>query len=87
MGRQLNIRSERARELAIRVAKRRNVPITRAVEQALAEADARDEAEQRESRAATRELWNRLLEEDWKHLNDSDFKVEDLYDPETGLPV
>jgi hypothetical protein len=29
-----------------------------------------------------------LLEEGWKHLDpDCDFKIEDLYDPETGLPV
>lgn len=31
--------------------------------------------------------WLSLLEEDWKRLNDSDFKIEDLYDPETGLPA
>lgn len=87
MGRQLNIRSDEACELASQIAKRRSTSITDAVLLALRELDARDEVEQGESRDATRERWNRLLEEDWKHLNDSDFKIEDLYDPETGLPA
>ena len=87
MGRQLNIRSDRAYELANRIAQRRKIPVSQAVERVLEEADLREQQEQRETRERKLARWNLLLEEGWKHLNDSDFKIEDLYDPETGLPA
>jgi hypothetical protein len=87
MGRQLNIRSDQAYELATRIAARRETSITDAVLLALTELDARDESHARETREEKRARWNQLLEEGWKQLNDSDFRIEDLYDPETGLPA
>jgi hypothetical protein len=88
MGRQLNIRSDRAYELATRLAAERGTPVARVVEEAL-DALAAADAQQREaSKQAKLKHWMELLEEGWKHLDpDCDFKIEDLYDPETGLPV
>lgn len=88
MGRQLNIRSDQAYELATRIAARRETSITDAVLQALTALNARDEAEERETKEQKLARWMALLEEDWKHLDPNcDFKIEDLYDPETGLPA
>jgi len=88
MGRQLNIRSDRARALAAELAERHNKPITRIVEEALeAYAKAEQGGEAAEDREATLRRWRELLEVTWANLNDSDFKIEDLYDPETGLPA
>jgi len=88
MGRQLNIRSDRAYDLATRLAAERGIPVARVVEEAL-DALAASDAEQREAaKQAKLKHWMSLLEEDWKHLDpDCDFKIEDLYDPDTGLPV
>lgn len=87
MGRQLNIRSDEAYELATRIAQRRNGSITQVVVQALAELDARDLAGEQETREQKLARWKRLLAEDRKHFDPNcDFKIEDLYDPETGLP-
>ncbi len=80
MPRQLNIRSDRAVELARDLAARHRKPIARVVEEAL-------EAYGGETKEERLERWKKMLEEDRKHLNDSDFEIEDLYDPETGLPV
>ena len=88
MGRQLNIRSDRARALAAELAARHNKPVTRIVEEALeAYAEAQKGGEEAEDREAKLSRWRDLLEETWANLNDSDFKIEDLYDPETGLPT
>lgn len=88
VGRQLNIRSDQAYQLATRIAGRRNGSITQAVVQALAELDARDSAAEEGTKEQTLARWMALLEEDWKHLDPScDFKIEDLYDPVTGLPA
>ena len=88
MGRQLNIRSDRAYELATKLADERGTAVSRIVEEAL-ERMARDDEERAEAKAqATLRHWKELLEEGWKHLDpDCDFKIEDLYDPETGLPA
>lgn len=88
MGRQLNIRSDRAFELATRLAAERGTAVTRVVEEAL-EQLARADEEQAEAKAqATLRRWMELLEEGWKQRDpDCDFKIEDLYDPETGLPA
>lgn len=82
MGRQLNIRSDRAYEIATAIAHKEGKSITAVVEEALA-------AYQRATETSEERLarWKALLEEDWKNLNDSDFEIEDLYDPETGLPA
>jgi hypothetical protein len=82
MGRQLNIRSDRAYELANELAAREGKSITAIVETALAAY--REATQPREGRLAH---WKKLLEEDRKNLSDSGFKIEDLYDPETGLPA
>jgi hypothetical protein len=88
MGRQLNIRSDRARALAAELAARHSKPVTRIVEEALeAYAKADRGKEEREDRETTLRQWRELLEEDRKYLNDSDFEIDDLYDPETGLPA
>lgn len=86
MGRQLNIRSDRAHALAAELAARHNKPVARIVEEAL-EAYATLKAPAEQDREAKLRHWRELLEEDRKHLNDSDFEIDDLYDPETGLPV
>jgi hypothetical protein len=82
MGRQLNIRSDRAYQLASELADRQGKSITRVVEEALVAYQAANETSQQ--RLAR---WTELLQETWDNLNDSDFKIEDLYDPETGLPA
>jgi hypothetical protein len=85
VGRQLNIRSDRARALAAELAARHNKPVARIVEDAL-EAYAATEAGT-EDRDATLRQWQALLEEDRRHLDNGGFEIEDLYDPETGLPA
>jgi hypothetical protein len=82
IGRQLNIRSDRAYQLAAELAGRQGKSITRVVEEALVAY--RAATEPHGERLAR---WEAQLEETWKHLNDSNFKIEDLYDPETGLPA
>ena len=88
MGRQLNIRSDRAFELATRLAAERGTPVARIVEEALERlARAADEQAEAEVQATLKE-WRALLEEGWKQLDPNcEFKIEDLYDPETGLPA
>ena len=82
MGRQLNIRSDRAYEIAAALAEKEGKSITAIVEAALAAyQQANETSEERLAR------WKAQLEETWANLNDSDFKIEDLYDPETGLPA
>jgi hypothetical protein len=82
MGRQLNIRSDRAYDIAAALAEQQGKSITAIVEEALA-------AYQTATEAPSDRLkrWEAMLEETWESLNDSDFKIEDLYDPETGLPA
>lgn len=82
MGRQLNIRSDRAYEIASALSKKQRKSITTVVEEALAAYQAANE-----TRGETFARWKKMLEKDWKNLNDSDFRIEDLYDPETGLPA
>ena len=82
MGRQLNIRSDRAYEIAAALAEKEGKSITAVVEAALAAyQQANETSEERLAR------WKAQLEETWANLNDSDFKIDDLYDPETGLPA
>jgi hypothetical protein len=80
MARQLNIRSDRAVELARNLAARHRKPIARVVEEAL-------EAFGGETKQARLERWTRMLEEGRKQLSESDssFEIEDMYD-EDGLP-
>jgi hypothetical protein len=82
MGRQLNIRSDRAYALASELSKKQHKSITKVVEEALAAYQAANETQ-----SETVARWRELLEQDWANLNDSDFRIEDLYDPETGLPA
>jgi hypothetical protein len=82
MGRQLNIRSDRAYDIAAALAEKQGKSITAIVEEALAAYQAATEAP-----GDRLKRWEAMLEETWASLNDSDFKIEDLYDPETGLPV
>ncbi len=82
MGRQLNIRSDRAYELASALSGKLGKSVTAVVEEALVAYRAASETP-----SETLARWKVLLEQDRKHLNDSDFKIEDLYDPETGLPA
>jgi hypothetical protein len=80
MGKQFNIRSDVAYELAADMASRHGKPISRIVEEAL---KAYREAEI----AERRKLWDEALAHDRARLNDSNFTIEDLYDPETGFPA
>lgn len=87
MGRQLNVRSDRAVELATQLAARRGTAVARVVEEALEALARADDAEDERRLAEKRARWRALLEEGWKQLNNSDFTLDDLYDPETGLPA
>lgn len=86
MPRQLNIRSDRAHALAARLAARHGKPVARIVEEALQAYEAANGgAETPEERLAR---WQKLLDQDRKRFcGDESFKIEDLYDPETGLPA
>jgi hypothetical protein len=78
MARQLNIRSDRAVELARDLSARYRKPIARVVEEAL-------EAYGGETREERLQRWLRLLEENRKRADESEFELEDMYG-EDGLP-
>ena len=82
MARQLNIRSDRTYEIAAALADKEGKSVTAIVEEALAAYQAAIETPSERLKH-----WRALLKEDWKHLNNSDFEIDDLYDPETGLPA
>lgn len=84
MTKQFNIRSTKAHELAVSLARRHGKPMHRIVEEALAEFDKAHGAGD-----AERELWGPLLERAQQAAREapSDFRIEDLYDPDTGLPA
>lgn len=83
MTKQVNIRSDKAHELAIKLSQRHGKSITALIEEALAEMDARDEAFMAK-RAAD---FHAALEHDRALLRESGvtFKIEDMYG-EDGLP-
>ena len=82
MGRQLNIRSDEAYELASALASKQQMSVTSVVEEALkAYAAAIETPEEALAR------WMAMLERNRPLLGKSDFVLEDLYDAETGLPV
>lgn len=78
MPRQLNIRSDRAVELARDLSARHRKPIARIVEDAL-------EAYGGETREERLERWMKMIEEGRKEDNGCGFELEDMYD-EDGLP-
>lgn len=82
MTKQLNIRSDRAHELALDMSRRFDQPLGKIVEDALEAYDAKNAAEEAE-------LWGPLLRAAQQAARESPstFKIEDLYDPETGLPA
>jgi len=82
VGRQLNIRSDRAYELASAMADKQQRSVTSIVEEALAAY-----AETIETPEETMTRWRTMLEANRPLLARSDFQIEDLYDPETGLPA
>jgi hypothetical protein len=84
MTRQFNIRSEKARELAVKHARLTGKPLSQIVEEAL---EAFDKGQP--SGISEAELWGPLLREAQAHFRKSktEFRIEDLYDPETGLPA
>ena len=83
MTKQVNIRSDKAHKLAVRLSQRHGKSITALIEESLAEMDARDEAFMAK-RAAE---FHVALEHDRALLRESKstFKIEDMYD-EDGLP-
>ena len=82
MARQLNIRSDRAYELASRLAARRGQPVARVVEDALEAAEAKEDTPE--------ERYKQLkaaLEATWALPRATPaFSLEDMYD-EDGLPI
>ena len=82
MGRQLNIRSDQAYELASTLARKQQKSVTAVVEEALMAYSAGIETPQEKL-----ERWKAMLELNRPLLGKSDFSVEDLYEPETGLPA
>lgn len=81
MGKQFNIRSDRAHELATDMSKRFGKPINKVVEEALEAYDAHNAAKEAE-------VWGPLLRAAQQAARETpaDFDLDDLYDPETGLP-
>lgn len=78
MARQLNIRSDRAVELARDLAARHRKPVARIVEDAL-------EAYGGETKDERLERWRQMLKRNREHVDTSDFEIDDMYD-EIGLP-
>lgn len=81
MGKQFNIRSEKAHALALDLSQRFNQPLSKVVEDALTAYDAKVAADEAE-------LWGPMLRAAQKEARESTstFEVDDLYDPDTGLP-
>jgi hypothetical protein len=82
MGKQLNIRSDLAYELATDKARMTGRTLAQVIEDALVADRAREQADF-EARFDEALAHDRALLRESK----SDFKIEDLYDPETGLPA
>lgn len=85
MGSQFNIRSEKARALAIELSKDLEQPLAKIVEDAL---EAYRAIHPR--RISRKELlWGSLLKEAQAEVRErgGTFEIDDLYDPETGLPA
>ncbi len=84
MGQQIAIRSDRARELVMRLSQRHGKSITATIEDALAAMEARDEAVIAERLAR----WRAVVEPIQKSIQEHgiDFEIEDMYD-EDGLPI
>ena len=84
MTRQFNIRSEKARELATKHARLTGKPLSQIVEEALEAFDKGQPKAQDEL-----QVWKRLLAESQALVRETkcNFKIEDFYDPETGLPA
>ncbi len=83
MGQQIAIRSDRARELVMRLSKRHGKSITATIEDALAEMEAREYA----AIAERRERWKAAIAHDQELFRQSGakFELDDMYD-EDGLP-
>ncbi len=81
MGKQMNIRSDLAYELATQKAAWTGKTLAQVIEDALV-ADREREIEERRKR------WDAALAIDRAALAESTdkFEIEDMYDPETGLP-
>ncbi len=84
MAKQFNIRNEIAYDLALRWSERLNMPMHKVVEQALRAFDAKQPKP-----VSAIERLKSVLEHDQELLrrSQSAFEIEDLYDPETGLPT
>ena len=84
MGNQFNIRNETARELAVSLSVRLGKPLHKVVEEALRAFDAAHPHPQ-----SAVEKWLPQLRAIQADLRGKkiEFEIEDLYDPETGLPV
>lgn len=81
MTKQFNIRSQKAHALALDLSRTLDRPLATVVEDALA-------AYKRKLDDDEAELWGpklRAVQAAFRESKD-DFKIEDLYDPETGLP-
>jgi hypothetical protein len=81
MSKQLNIRSDRAHALALDMSKRLHKPLAQVVEDAL-------EAYHKKIETEEAALWGPLLRNAQVAARafPPDFEIEDLYDPETGMP-
>jgi hypothetical protein len=82
MGKQFNIRSERAHGLAVDLSRMLHRPMSVVVEDALFAYKQKIDDEEAE-------LWGPLLAETQAAFKASKvkFEIDDLYDPETGLPA
>lgn len=85
MGKQFNIRSEKAHALALDLSQRFNQPLSKIVEDALAAYDRAQPPRPTKNEV----LWGPLLADAQRAVKEanSDFMIEDLYDAETGLPA
>jgi hypothetical protein len=84
MTKQFNIRSAKAHAIALKHARARSQSLQQIVEAALEEFDSKHQPIVDEET-----LWGSLLRkaQDEVRRSKSNFRIEELYDPETGLPA
>jgi hypothetical protein len=84
MTKQFNIRSAKAHAIALKLSRTTGKPLHQVVEEALEALDA-----SHTGAAESWETWQAKLQPTWDYLakRPAEFRIEDLYDPETGMPA
>jgi hypothetical protein len=84
MTKQFNIRSAKAHAIALKLSRTTGKPLHQVVEEALEAFDSECPAQ-----PESWESWATDLKPTWQKVAErrEEYKIEDLYDPETGLPA